>query len=165
MGSRFLPKHGACGIRGSYWDMIEVGFICSRLPPVPQACLEQPFQQNGPKMVLGHNLHHMSPFGILQAGFCMVFRPASFCFFWPGVSFLVPGTPFLVPGTTNGNQDFQIGPRLGRGGFWINNWGWKNMVLRGNGFEIGDYEIFRDQNGLYGTQEAFGKASFPQNPF
>ena len=41
----------------------------------------------------------------------------------------------------------------------------KNMVLLGNGFEIGDYGISRDQNGLYGTQEAFGKASFPSKPF
>ena len=39
------------------------------------------------------------------------------------------------------------------------------MVLRGNGVENGDYGIPRDQNGLYGTQEAFGKASFPPNPF
>ena len=41
----------------------------------------------------------------------------------------------------------------------------KNMVLLGDGFQIGHYGIPRDPNGLYGTQEAFGKASFPQNPF
>ena len=39
------------------------------------------------------------------------------------------------------------------------------MILLGNGFEIGEYGISRDPNGLYGTQEAFGKASFPPNPF
>ena len=39
------------------------------------------------------------------------------------------------------------------------------MVLRRNGFQIGDYGISRDPNGLYGTQEAFGKASFPPTPF
>ena len=38
----------------------------------------------------------------------------------------------------------------------------ENMVLFGNGFQIWDYGIPRDPNGLYGTQEAFGKASFPQ---
>ena len=39
------------------------------------------------------------------------------------------------------------------------------MVSWKNGFGNGDYGISRDWNGLYGTQEAFGKASFPQNPF
>ena len=55
--------------------------------------------------------------------------------------------------------------RAGPGRFWDQkNGGPKNMVLRGDGFQIGDYGISRDPNGLYGTQEAFGKASFPQNP-
>ena len=39
------------------------------------------------------------------------------------------------------------------------------MFLRRNGFENGDWGKSRDPNGLYGTQEAFGKASFPQNQF
>ena len=43
------------------------------------------------------------------------------------------------------------------------NGGWENMVSWRNGFENGDYGIPQDPNGLYGTQEAFGKASFPQN--
>ena len=38
-------------------------------------------------MVLGHNLHHMAPFGIPRAAFCMVFRRASFVFSCPGVDF------------------------------------------------------------------------------
>ena len=76
-----------------------------------------------------------------------------------------PGDPFLDPRTKIWTQDLKIGPGLARGGFWIQNAGWKNMVLRGNYFENGDYGISRDQNGLYGTQEAFGKASFPPNPF
>ena len=54
---------------------------------------------------------------------------------------------------------------LARGGPGAPKWGLKNMVLQRNGFQIGDYGISRDPNGLYGTQEAFGKASFPQNPF
>ena len=61
--------------------------------------------------------------------------------------------------------DLEIGPGLGQGGFGTQNRGPKNMILLGNGFQIGDYGISRDQNGLYGTQEAFGKASFPPNPF
>ena len=42
--------------------------------------------------------------------------------------------------------------------------GLENMVLLGNGFQIGDLGIPRDPNGLYGTQEAFGRARFPPNP-
>ena len=88
----------------------------------------------------------------------MVFRCASF-WFW------VPGTHFWDPGTKIWTQDLEIGPGLARGGFGTQNGGWKNTVLRGNGFEHTDYGISRDQNGSYGTQEAFGKASFPPNPF
>ena len=36
-------------------------------------------------MVFGHNLQHMAPFEILEAGFCTVFRRASFWFSVPGV--------------------------------------------------------------------------------
>ena len=54
--------------------------------------------------------------------------------------------------------------RLARGGSGVQKWVPKNMVLQRNGFQLGDYGISRDPNGLYGTQEAFGKASFPQNP-
>ena len=71
----------------------------------------------------------------------------------------------MDPGTKIWTRHLEIGLRLARGGFWSKHGGWKNMVLRGNGFEIGDYGIPRDQNGLYGTQEAFGKASFPPTPF
>jgi len=48
-------------------------------------------------MVLGHNLHHMAPFSILEAGFCMVFRRASFVFLVPGARFGTPG-PKNCPG-------------------------------------------------------------------
>ena len=64
--------------------------------------------------------------------------------------------------------EFQMEPygaSYGQKPFWGKNGGWENMVLRGNGFENGDGGVSRDPNGLYGTQEAFGKASFPQNPF
>ena len=107
--------------------------------------------------LFGHNLHHMAPFGILEAGFCMVFRPASSFFF-------CPGDPFLDLGTKIWTRDLEIGPGLARGGFWNKHGGPKNMVLRGDGLQIGDYGISRDPNGLYGTQEAFGRAGLPQNP-
>ena len=37
-----------------------------------------------PKMVLGHNLQHMAPFGIPTSGFCMVFQDGSLIFSTPG---------------------------------------------------------------------------------
>ena len=49
------------------------------------------------KMLFRHNLHHMAPFGILEAGFCMVFRCASFSFWAPGTHFGTPG-PKIGPG-------------------------------------------------------------------
>ena len=59
-----------------------------------------------PKMVFGNNLHHMAPFGILEAGFCMVFRPASF---W----FLVPGTHFWTPEPKFGSRNQNLDPGFG----------------------------------------------------
>ena len=38
-------------------------------------------------MVFGHNLRYMAPFDFSRAGFCMVFRRASFVFSCPGVDF------------------------------------------------------------------------------
>ena len=40
-----------------------------------------------PKMVFGHNLHHIAPFLFLEAGFCMVFRRAFLLLFVPGTNF------------------------------------------------------------------------------
>ena len=49
------------------------------VPHVPPLSLVgQGFEVQKAKMVLGHNLHHMAPFGILEAAFCMFFRLASF---------------------------------------------------------------------------------------
>ena len=55
------------------------------------------------RMVFGHNLHHMAPFGILEAGFCMVFRCASF---W----LLVPGTHCWTPGPKSRPRIWKLGP-------------------------------------------------------
>ena len=38
-------------------------------------------------MVFGHNLRYMAPFDFSRAGFCMVFRRASFVFSCPGADF------------------------------------------------------------------------------
>ena len=42
-------------------------------------------------MVFGHNLRYMAPFDFSRAGFCMVFRRASFVFSCPGTDFGGPG--------------------------------------------------------------------------
>ena len=83
---------------------------------------------------------------------------------WPQGLILGPRSSFLDPRTKIWTWDLEIGLRLARGGFGGKNGGWTNTVLWRNGFEIGDGGVSRDQNGLYGTQEAFGKASFPPNP-
>ena len=70
----------------------------------------------------------------------------------------------MDPGTNIWTRDLEIGPGLARGGFGTKNGGPKNMVLLRNGLQIGRYGISHDPSGLYGTQEAFGKASFPQKP-
>ena len=70
------------------------------VPTVPQLppwlLVEQGFEDQRPKMVLGHNFDHMAPFGILEAGFCMAFRRASFSFWAPGAVFWNPD-PNLDP--------------------------------------------------------------------
>ena len=62
------------------------------------------------KMVFGHNLHHMAPFGILEAGFYIVCRRASFRFgpmdhFWIPESQIgpkfEPGPQCWSPGSKN----------------------------------------------------------------
>ena len=56
-------------------------------------------------MVFGHNLRYMAPFDFSRAGFCMVFRRASFVFSCPGTDFggrgriLEPRGRHFGPGT------------------------------------------------------------------
>ena len=50
-------------------------------------------------MVFGHNLRYMAPFDFSKAGFCMVFRRASFVFSCPGTD-LDAGVGFLDLGST-----------------------------------------------------------------
>ena len=60
-------------------------------------------------MVFGHNLRYMAPFDFSRAGFCMVFRRASFVFSCLGTDFGGPGR-ILDP-----QVDI-----LARGPFWLN---------------------------------------------
>ena len=75
-------------------------------------------------MVLGHNLHHMAPFSILEAGFCMIFRRASFMF-------SVPGARFGTLGPKNW-------PGLGLGPFWSKNGGPKKTLFCGRKISPGE---------------------------
>ena len=80
--------------------------------------LQRGFGAKGPKMVLGYNLHHMAPFGILEAGFCMVFRCASFWFWAPGVHFGTPD-PNFGPGICPSWPGKVLGPKMGVGKKWF----------------------------------------------
>ena len=65
-------------------------------------------------MVFGHNLRYMAPFDFSRAGFCMVFRRASFVFSCPGTD-LGAQDRILDP------QDRILDPQvniLARGPFW-----------------------------------------------
>ena len=104
-------------------------------------------------MVFGHNLQHMAPFGILTTGFCMVFRYA----------ILIFSTTETIFGTPDPNLD-PTGFRLGQGPFLAKNGARKKMVFHKKSFPKGFHGDPCRGNGLYGTQEAFGQASFPPNP-
>ena len=99
-------------MRGSYWDMVENWVHAFAVASGSLGLLGATLSAKWPKMVFGHNLHHMAPFGILEAGFCMVFRPASF---W----FLVPGTRFWTPEPKFGSRIWKLGS------------GWPGEVLGG----------------------------------
>ena len=58
-------------------------------------------------MVFGHNLRYMAPFDFSRAGFCMVFRCASFVFHAKG-QILEPRIRFWIPRST-----FWAGERFG----------------------------------------------------
>ena len=91
----------------------------------------------------------MAPFSILEAaGFCMIFRRASFMCWVPGARFWTP--------------ELKIWPGLGLGPFWSKNGGSKNMVLWRTDFPRGDDGDPPEGNGLYGAEEAFGQVISPQ---
>ena len=115
-------------------------------------------------MVFGHNLRYMAPFDFSRAGFCMVFRRASFVCSCPGAAFgardllLGPRDPNFGPGISQlgpGWPGEVFGPKMGPK---------KARFCEGMVSKIENMGFFCDHNGLYGTQEAFGQASFPPNP-
>jgi len=92
-------------------------------------------------------LHHinMAPFGILEAGFCMVFRPASFCFWAPGVHFWTP-EPKCGPGEVlGGNTGVE------------KNWFCGGLVLK---TEIGGFPV--TQMDCMVHRRCLGKPVFPK---
>mgnify|MGYP004200184007 CR=1 FL=1 len=77
-------------------------------------------------MVFGHNLRYMAPFDFSRAGFCMVFRRASFVFSCPGMDF--------------GGPDRILDPQvniLARDHFGTKKWSRKKLVLWRNDFVVG----------------------------
>ena len=68
-----------------------------------------------PKMVFGHNLQHIAPFGIPTSGFCMVFQYGSLIFSTPG--------PILGP------QDLDLGSGWAGDLFWTKRGGGGKQVF------------------------------------
>ena len=66
--------------------------------PKSPASSQMPLMRGTPKMVLGHNLRYMAPFDFSRAGFCMVFRRASFVFSCPGADLEARGQICEPPG-------------------------------------------------------------------
>ena len=102
------------------------------------------------KMVLGHDLQHMAPFGATTTGFCMVFQPATLIFSTLDSIFGGPG-----PG---------LGPRRPGPPLEIKNGGLENMFLWRDWSPTRFDRIFQEGNGFHGTQEPFGCANFPPKP-
>ena len=103
-----------------------------------------------PKMVWGHNLQHMAPFGATTIRFCMVFQYATLICLTPDPIFGAL-TPHLGPGRARG----PLGAKKG---------GLKNITLWRDWFPMRFPGIFQEGNGLHGTQEPFGCTNFPPNP-
>ena len=76
-------------------------------------------------MVFGHNLRYMAPFDFSRAGFCMVFRHASFVFSCPGTDL----------GGRGRILDLQVNI-LARGPFWPQKMVPKKNVLWRNDFVV-----------------------------
>ena len=109
-----------------------------------------------PKMVSGHNLHHMAPLSNPRPGFCMVFRCASFWFWVLGTHFWTPD-PTIGPGISKFGSGWPgevFGPKMGAR---------KTRFCLGMGSKLGIVGFPVTQMD-YGTQEVFGRGGFPPNP-
>ena len=103
-------------------------------------------------MVFGHNLRYMAPFDFSRAGFCMVFRRASFVFSCPGADFGGRGRIF-GPGVNI----------LARGPFWGQEWGPKKIVLQGNDFWVRIQGIHPAQMNCMVPGSHMGRLLCPKN--
>ena len=112
-------------------------------------------------MVFGHNLCYMAPFDFSRAGFCMVFRRASFVFSCPGADFgaqdqiLDPQDQILDPRVTS----------LARGPFWPQKMVLKkNVVLWRNDFVVGFGGMHLAQMNSMAPRSHMGRLLCPKNP-
>ena len=80
--------------------------------PRAPASSQMPLIRGTSKMVFGHNLRYMAPFDFSRAGFCMVFRRASFVFSCPGADFGGPGR-ILDPQVVILARGFFLAPKNG----------------------------------------------------
>ena len=103
-----------------------------------------------PKMVCGHNLQHMAPFGALTNGFCMFFDSSTLIFL----------TPDLIFGAPNPRAR----PWEAQGPFWAQKGGPKNITLWRDRSPTRFPRIFGEGNGFHGIQEPFGCTNFPPIP-
>ena len=84
-----------------------------------------------PRMVLGHNLHHMARFPVSRTGLGMVFRRAHFILLVPETRFWTRG-PFFGPGIS------KFGPGLARDILGVRMGPRKTWLCLGNGSKIQD---------------------------
>ena len=94
--------------------------------PTAPASSQMPLMRGTPKMVFGHNLRYMAPFDFSRAGFCMVFRRASFVFSCSETDF----------GGRGRILDLQVNI-LARGPFWPPKMVPEKVVLWRNDFVVG----------------------------
>ena len=117
-------------INGTFADFIVFFSMKNQLFPLKSPLAYTRILRCTPKMVFGHNLRYMAPFDFSRAGFCMVFRRASFVFSCPGrvweagVGFLDLGSTFW-PGDQKGHKKWSR-KKLFCGGMilW---WGFKGI--------------------------------------
>ena len=150
-------SHGFHGSHGSHGPKFGAPILGPKFGPKfrvpdfgPGFGLPLQFGSPHPKMVLGHNLQHMAPFGATTNGFYMVFQPATLIFSSLDPIFGAPG-----PG---------LGARRPGPPFGAKNGGLKNMILWRDWSPPRFDRIFQEGNGFHDTWEPFGCTNFPPNP-
>ena len=84
LGPQEVPKTLPIAPQSSFFDDFDTfrHHLCLILDNLLSGFCEVPS-----KLVFGHNLHYMAPFGIPRTGFCMFFQPASVAFSCLGADF------------------------------------------------------------------------------